>query len=53
MVSLTTVVIALLISIIGVGYTSYRIGVTKGAELVVQYFADEGIIQLDDEDSDS
>lgn len=52
MVSLTSVVIALLVSIIGVGYTSYRIGINKGAELVVQHLADEGIIKLE-EDSDS
>jgi hypothetical protein len=53
MLSFTSVAIALLVSVIGVGYTSYRIGINKGAELVVQHLADEGIIKLEEEDSDS
>lgn len=50
MLSFTTVGIALLISVIGVGYTSYRIGLRNGAEGVVQVLVDEGILQLEEEE---
>jgi hypothetical protein len=53
MLSLTTVVAALLISVIGVGYTSYRIGIQKGADAVVNHLIDEGILKFEEEDSDS
>lgn len=47
MVSLTSVVLSLLISVIGVGITSYRLGVKKGAEATVQYLIDEGIVEFE------
>lgn len=52
MVSLSSLILALAIGIIGVGYTSYRIGIQRGAEATVQHLIDEGILTFE-EDSDS
>lgn len=52
MVSFTTVGLALLISVIGVGYSSYRIGLRTGAESVVQALVDQGVLELTEEEDD-
>lgn len=53
MVSFLDAGIVLAICIIGVGITSYRIGVQRGAEAIIQHLVDEGIIELAEEDPDS
>ena len=50
MVSLTNLVIVMVVCIIGVGYSSYRLGVKRGAEATVQYMIDEGILEFEEED---
>ena len=50
MVSVTNLILALAMGIIGVGYTSYRIGIQRGAEATVQHLIDEGVLKFEDED---
>ena len=52
MVDFTNVVVALLVSVIGVGYTSYKIGFKAGITETVNHFIDEGILKVEEEDSD-
>lgn len=50
MVSLTNIVLTMLVCIIGVGYTSYRIGIQRGADAVVQHLVDQGVLAVEDEE---
>lgn len=52
MVSFFDAGLALIIGIVGVGITSYRIGVRRGAEAVIDHLIDEGILEFE-EDPDS
>jgi hypothetical protein len=52
MVELTNIVAALLISVVGVGYTSYKIGIRKGAEAMVDVLVEQGIL-VEDEDEET
>lgn len=50
MVSLFNAGIVLFIAIIGVGITSYRIGIKKGIENTVNHLIDEGVLTYEDEE---
>ena len=48
---LTTQVLAIFIfCLIGCGLTSWKMGISAGIQASVQYFVDEGVIELEEED---
>jgi len=36
--------------LVGVSYTSFKLGVTEGIQDTIHFFHEKGVIQLDDED---
>jgi hypothetical protein len=54
MVSIFNVAVVLLVSMIGVGWTSYKLGLKKGAEALVDILIEEGIVKvIEDEDEET
>lgn len=45
--------IVLFICIIGVGYTSYKIGIRKGAEALVDLLIEEGVLTEEERDEET
>lgn len=42
--------ITYLLILIGVSYTSFKIGITQGIQDAIWYFEEEGVIEFDKED---
>ena len=42
--------IAYMLVLSGVAWTSYKIGTTEGIQDAIRYFHEKGVIELDDED---
>jgi hypothetical protein len=50
MVSITSAILATFVCIIGVGYTSYQIGIRKGIEVCLQHLENEGVITITEDE---
>jgi|SaaInl59LU_5_DNA_1037362.scaffolds.fasta_scaffold62431_1 hypothetical protein len=51
MVSIFSVAVVLLVSMIGVGWTSYKIGIKQGVADTIDLLLEEGILELETDKS--